>query len=98
MENPDLLQQYLNEAGLPGEELLASSYKREVKQALKDNIEKAISEGAFGVPSFICEEELFWGNDSLPDLEKFLADEDPLKQFMKWPDVREKWHTFLRHF
>lgn len=33
----------------------------------------AISKGAFGVPTFICGDELFWGNDRLVLLRRHLA-------------------------
>ncbi len=34
--------------------------------------------GAFGVPSFVSGDELFWGNDSLEDLFSFLDNKDML--------------------
>jgi carboxymethylenebutenolidase len=34
-------------------------------QILSDNTNEAISKGVFGVPSFVVESELFWGQDRL---------------------------------
>ncbi len=46
----------------------------EVKEALWANTNEAIAAGVFGVPTFVCGGELFWGDDSLPMLLDFLAD------------------------
>jgi 2-hydroxychromene-2-carboxylate isomerase len=35
-----------------------------VKQRLRDNTERAIARGVFGVPTFLVAEELFWGHDA----------------------------------
>ncbi len=37
----------------------------ETKQALKDNTDEAIAVGVFGVPTFVAEGELFWGQDAM---------------------------------
>lgn len=46
---------------------LAQSQTDEVKAALRSTTEEAIAHGIFGAPSFIVEEELFWGDDRLED-------------------------------
>jgi 2-hydroxychromene-2-carboxylate isomerase len=43
-----------------------------VKQALQANTEEAIACGAFGVPSFIVDDRVFWGQDALPMLRAYL--------------------------
>lgn len=35
-----------------------------VKEALRDNVERAIAEGVFGVPTFVADGRQFWGLDS----------------------------------
>lgn len=40
----------------------------DVKRELRENTDRAIAEGAFGVPSYLCEGRLFWGLDALPML------------------------------
>jgi 2-hydroxychromene-2-carboxylate isomerase len=49
----------------------------EVKQRLRDNTETAIAAGVFGVPTLLVGDRLFWGEDSLPMLAAYLA-EDPI--------------------
>ncbi|MFW2390599.1 MAG: DsbA family protein, partial [Polyangiales bacterium] len=50
-----------------------------VKRALRESTDRAIGDGVFGVPAMIVDGELFWGTDSLPHLERFLAGEDPVR-------------------
>ena len=38
----------------------------------------AIEKGVFGVPSFIINDNLFWGNDQMEHIELLLSDNDPL--------------------
>jgi len=44
-----------------------------VKDKLKANTEEAIAGGAFGVPTFVVNEEVFWGDDALPMMLDYLA-------------------------
>ena len=50
----------------------------DVRKALKLNVKDALSKGVFGVPSFVIDNELFWGNDSIPYVESYLEEEDNL--------------------
>ena len=63
---------------LNGADILAGAQTDRIKNLLRENTEKAISEGIFGVPSFVVDEELFWGNDRLQFLCDFLAGNDTL--------------------
>ena len=78
MGEPDELLKVLREADLPADELYEKSFSREAKAELKNNIQEAISFGAFGVPSFVYNGELFWGADSMTDLKNFILGKDNL--------------------
>jgi 2-hydroxychromene-2-carboxylate isomerase len=78
MGEPDELLRALKAQGLPAEELYERSFSREAKLELKANIQEAIAAGVFGVPSFVVDGELFWGKDSLPDLERYVNGTDLL--------------------
>ncbi len=78
MGEPDELMKALTEANLPAEELYERSFSREAKQELKANIQEALGFGVFGVPSFVSQGELFWGQDSLEDLVDFMNGSDHL--------------------
>jgi 2-hydroxychromene-2-carboxylate isomerase len=45
-----------------------------VKDTLRTNTEEAAGQGVFGVPSFVCEGQVFWGNDSIEFFNAWLAD------------------------
>ena len=51
----------------------------EVKEELRHNGEQALKNGVFGVPSFIADDELFWGIDALDFLTDYLKDPTVLK-------------------
>lgn len=43
-----------------------------VKQALQTHSQEAIGRGVFGVPSFVVDDKVFWGQDALPMLRAYL--------------------------
>jgi hypothetical protein len=49
-----------------------------VKTQLQQETTQAIAQGVFGVPTFIVDDELFWGNDQQEHLEIYLQGNDPL--------------------
>jgi len=81
--DPQAIIREMNEYGLPGEELIDASMKRDIKLALRKNNQEALERGVFGAPSFYVarkessgnledESEIFWGEDSLEDLQLYL--------------------------
>jgi 2-hydroxychromene-2-carboxylate isomerase len=78
MGEPDELLASLKANDLPAEELYEKSFSREAKVELKKNIQEAIDFGVFGVPSFVVNGEVFWGNDSITELKHFLSEKDLL--------------------
>jgi len=80
MGEPDELIRVLKEANLPADELYEKSFSKEAKVELKANIQEAISFGAFGVPSMVVKDELFWGNDAIEDVLHFLNGTDQLNR------------------
>ncbi len=57
-----------------------------VKQQLKVNTDEAIALNLFGVPSFVVDGQVFWGNDALPMLRAYLQG-DPWFQSSEWTGV-----------
>jgi 2-hydroxychromene-2-carboxylate isomerase len=80
----------LDELGLPGATLVAQAQTPEVKARLRQQTDEAIARGVFGVPTMEAGDELFWGYDDFPYLERFLAGNDPLdpKAWQKWNQPR----------
>jgi len=46
-------------------QLLARTKDADIKQALFDQVDRAKSRDIFGAPSFVVQDELFWGDDRL---------------------------------
>jgi 2-hydroxychromene-2-carboxylate isomerase len=73
VDAPEVVQQVASEAGLDGVALVAAAAGPDAKQRLRANTEEALAAGVFGVPTVRVEGELFWGVDSLPHLDAWLA-------------------------
>lgn len=59
--------------GLDGAAIAAAATDAEYGQRLEANNREAIHRGVFGVPSMICRGKLFFGNDRLDLMERWLA-------------------------
>lgn len=59
-----------------------------VKQQLKAHTDEAIALNLFGVPSFVVDGQVFWGNDALPMLRAYLLG-DTWFQSPEWTDVAQ---------
>jgi 2-hydroxychromene-2-carboxylate isomerase len=83
-----------DECGLDGKALVAAATTPEVKQALAGATERAIAAGAFGVPTFEYEGELFWGADRVDSLlwrlEGNRIDEGALQAFLDRPALAQR--------
>lgn len=77
--NRDQISDYLQANGLHGAPLIDAAKDSPVKLKVKTNTEQCLARGGFGVPTAIVDDELFWGFDDLPYIEKYLAGDDPLQ-------------------
>ncbi|WP_170372213.1 2-hydroxychromene-2-carboxylate isomerase [Ruegeria arenilitoris] len=59
-----VLRSALSAAGLP-EDMIDRTADSDIKSALFDQVARAKSLGIFGAPSFVVDEELYWGDDRL---------------------------------
>ncbi|HEY1956469.1 MAG TPA: 2-hydroxychromene-2-carboxylate isomerase [Polyangiaceae bacterium] len=60
--------------GEGADEVLARTQQPEIKRALIDATEEAVKRGVFGAPTWIIDgEELFWGQDRIPLVERALS-------------------------
>ncbi|MCA9658657.1 MAG: 2-hydroxychromene-2-carboxylate isomerase [Myxococcales bacterium] len=76
--DPDTVAGLLDRAGVDGAALVAAAGAPAAKDRLRRATEDALAAGVFGVPTMIADGELFWGDDSLDDLDRFLRGEDPV--------------------
>ncbi len=72
--NEALLRDLAAFAGLPAGDFLKAIDSAEVRKEAEHEIAEASEHGVFGVPSFIVDGELFWGNDRLEMVDEFLRD------------------------
>jgi 2-hydroxychromene-2-carboxylate isomerase len=59
--------------GLDAAAILAGIDAPETKDRLRADTEEAVARGAFGAPSFFVGEEMFFGNDRIPHLERLVS-------------------------
>jgi 2-hydroxychromene-2-carboxylate isomerase len=81
--------------GLNGRELLEKARTVEIKERLRLQTERAIQAGVFGVPSFVVEGEIFWGNDRLHLLRqylrgKLLTDKAKIEEILSRPRAADR--------
>jgi 2-hydroxychromene-2-carboxylate isomerase len=72
MSDPDVFAAAFDKAGLDGKALLARAQDQAVKDGLAANTAAAVAHGAFGIPSFVVGNELFFGKDRLDQVEAAL--------------------------
>ncbi len=70
ISSSEVIADVASSAGFDGAALVARSSTEEVKQRLRAETEEAIARGAFGAPSFFVGDQLFFGNDRIPFIER----------------------------
>lgn len=65
ISNPDDVLAIVDSVGINGKELLDMAESDEVASVLSSNTDDALLDGAWSVPSFVVDEELFFGQDRL---------------------------------
>jgi 2-hydroxychromene-2-carboxylate isomerase len=70
--NEAMLRELAVHAGLPADDFLKAVDSNDVRKESEREIAEASERGVFGVPSFIVDSELFWGNDRLDMVEEYL--------------------------
>ena len=63
----------LKEIGLNAEETIKLAQTEEIEQNYLKNTEMAKNKGIFGSPSFVIDNEVFWGDDRCEDAIKWLS-------------------------
>jgi 2-hydroxychromene-2-carboxylate isomerase len=70
MDDADEISAVLREAGLDGPALLSKAQEPEIKSRLLENTQSAFEKGAFGSPSFLVDDDLYFGKDRLKEVEE----------------------------
>jgi 2-hydroxychromene-2-carboxylate isomerase len=69
LDDIEVLAATLAEAGLPADSLLTRAQEPEIKERLMANTQAAFQKGAFGIPSFLVGDDLWFGKDKLHEVE-----------------------------
>ena len=70
LDDPEVIVATLDAAGLDGRRLLELGQDDEVKKQLRAATDDSVERGAFGIPTFFVEGEIYFGKDSLDDVER----------------------------
>ena len=72
MDDLEVIQTVFLENGLPVKEIFAGVQDQKIKDKLIKNTSEAVEKGIFGAPSMLVEDELFFGKESLQDVEELI--------------------------
>jgi 2-hydroxychromene-2-carboxylate isomerase len=68
-----VVAQIAQSIGLDGPALIEAAQTPPIKDELRRRVEEAVAFGVFGAPTIVVDGEVFWGNDRLPQIERWLA-------------------------
>ena len=66
IDDPAVLIAIATTCGLDGDALIAGTAEQAIKDRLRANTEEAIARGAYGSPTLLMDQSLYFGNDQLP--------------------------------
>lgn len=67
----------LTEAGLDAGAILEAARSPAIKDELRARTQQAVDDGVFGVPAFVVDGELYWGQDRMDEVEAALGGPPP---------------------
>ena len=75
MDDLEVIQSVLLENGLPVKEIFEGTQDQKIKDKLIKNTSEVVEKGVFGAPSLLVNNELFFGKETLQDVEELLVKE-----------------------
>lgn len=73
MDDPEVIAAALDASGFDGARILARSQEPAIKARLAENTERSVARGAFGSPTFFVGDDIYFGKDTLRDVEEAIA-------------------------
>ncbi|MAZ04142.1 MAG: disulfide bond formation protein DsbA [Sneathiella sp.] len=70
MDDPGVIQDVLNDAGLDAEKIMARTQDQDIKDTLINYTNSSVERGCFGAPMFFVGDEMFFGKDRLDTVEQ----------------------------
>ena len=72
MDDVEVIQSVLSENKLPVKEIFEGTQDQKIKDKLIKNTSEAVEKGVFGAPSMLVDNELFFGKETLQDVEELI--------------------------
>ncbi len=73
LDDPAVLRAALVGSGLDADGILALAQAQDVKDELLANTQRSVERGTFGSPTFFVGDDIYFGKDSLRDVEDAIA-------------------------
>ena len=73
MDDPEVIKEAFTESGFDADRLMNQMQDPEIKAQLIENTEKAVKRGTFGIPTFFIGDDIYFGKDTLWQVEEALA-------------------------
>ena len=70
MDDPQVFRDAFLSSGLDIDRIIARAQQDDVKKKLIENTNNAVARGTFGSPTFFVGDEMFFGKDSLREVEE----------------------------
>jgi len=75
LSNAEILGDAVSNVGIDSEWFVKRINEQDIKDKLRDETSIAIERGVFGAPTMFVDDQMFWGNDRLDFLDRYLKDE-----------------------
>ena len=73
MDDPAVIAAALKESGFDAPKLMELAQDQSVKDELAANTSRCVERGAFGVPTFFVDDEIYFGKNTLRDVEEAIV-------------------------
>jgi len=73
MDDPEVIKEAFIESGFDADRLMNQMQDPDIKSQLIENTENAVKRGTFGIPTFFVGDDIYFGKDTLWQVEEALA-------------------------
>jgi len=80
MDDPEVFREAFMSSGIDIDRLIARAQQDDVKKKLIENTSDAVARGSFGSPTFFVGAEIYFGKDSLRDVEEEIVAQSTVGQ------------------
>jgi 2-hydroxychromene-2-carboxylate isomerase len=86
VSDPAVVSEAALRAGLDGASVVEQATGDAAKRALREQTDRAVEAGVFGIPSMLVDSVVFWGYDDFPNLDLYLRGEETVTDadFLAW--------------